>query len=289
MTFEIDDHFLGHHKTVRAIRRGAESLQMWMAIRTYVAVNNTDGFIPDEDICDLPMAPKNPKKWLMVLVECGKPMPDGTRGPGLVDIVDGGWKLHDYRDHGLSPDEITRRKQLSRDRKHRWRLKRLGLLDDDADGMDEERVPSRVTNDEPERDVHAFRCGVPNQSTTRDQPPPDPIRSEDLNLTEEAKEPDRSKRGSSTAFVSCPAHLRLNQAQRSVLEINLGMQPWQIDAMEAEYLAKNLVDGNSTKPVEAWQKCLAKAITSEWNSGNRPRRPKENEQKAREHDDCPAL
>jgi hypothetical protein len=55
--WQMDDKFLGHHKTIRALRAGAEALQMWLALRNYVAHNETDGEIPDEDIDDLPGAP----------------------------------------------------------------------------------------------------------------------------------------------------------------------------------------------------------------------------------------
>lgn len=157
--FEIDDQFLGHHKTVRALRKGAEALQMWLAIRTYVAINNSDGIVPDEDIDDLPGAPKSPRKWLAVLVECGKPVPGEGRGPGLVDAVDGGWRLHDYRDHGLSPDEIERRKELSRERQRRWR---------------ESRVPNASRNGV----THSPPNAVTNPSSDASGDTPDPIRSD---------------------------------------------------------------------------------------------------------------
>lgn len=141
--WQVDDSFLGHHKTVRALRSGAEALQMWCALRHYVAVNNTDGVIPDEDINDLPHAPKSPRKWLRVLVECGKPMGDGERGDGLVDPHAAGWRLHDYQDHGLSSTEILKRKEDARERKRRWKERQSGTHT--------EHVPnaSRTTNERP--------------------------------------------------------------------------------------------------------------------------------------------
>jgi hypothetical protein len=166
--FEIDDQFLCHHKTKRALRKGPESLQMWLAFRTYSAINNSDGIVPDEDIDDLDGAPKNPRKWLAILIECGRPLPGGTRGPGLIEQIDGGFRLHDYRDHGLSPEEVERRRELSRDRQRRWRDARVG-----------------VTN--------ASRNGVTPCVTNASGDTPDPIRSEEIrsDLDPVSKEPDR--------------------------------------------------------------------------------------------------
>jgi len=117
----MDDQFLGHHKTKRAMRVGLEALLMWFALRTYVSINLTDGFIPDEDIDDLPHAPKSPRRWLQVLVECGKPLPDGSRGPGLVDQVVNGWMLHDYEHHGELKNVIDARRASNRDRQKNLR------------------------------------------------------------------------------------------------------------------------------------------------------------------------
>lgn len=155
--FEIDDQFLGHHKVKRALRSGAEALQMWLAMRTYVAINNTGGFIPDEDLDDLNGKPGTPRKWVAVLVNCGKPLPNGGRGAGLVDEVPGGWELHDYSDHGLSPEEIEHKRKLSRDRQRRWRRTRMAL---------------------PERDVTPPTNPVSNASTDALGDGSDPIRSD---------------------------------------------------------------------------------------------------------------
>ncbi len=170
--FEIDDQFLNHHKTRRALRSGGDALVMWLAMRTYVATNNSDGVVPDEDIDDLPGAPADPRRWLEVLVQCGRPLPGGLRGNGLVDAVEGGWLLHDYRDHGLSPDEIERRRELSRDRKRRWRMGRVGIDttdDQEHSAKESSRVPSRVPSRGTEHSCHASR------HASRDAP--DPIRS----------------------------------------------------------------------------------------------------------------
>jgi hypothetical protein len=127
MTYwQMDDKFLGHHKTVRALRAGAEALQMWIALRSYVANNESDGFIPDEDIDDLPGAPKEPRRWLQVLVECGKPLGGGARGAGLVDSVPDGWSLHNYAKHGLMRAQIEAKRAADRARKERWNERHSG-------------------------------------------------------------------------------------------------------------------------------------------------------------------
>jgi len=164
MTYwEMDDAFIGHHKTRRAVRSGWEALGMWLALRTYVALHLTDGFIPDEEIDELPSAPKAPRKWLKVLVECGRPERDGTRGPGLLDPVDGGWMLHDYGDHALSADEIRRRRDYARDRKCKQRQRDKGGV-----------VTRPVTRDMPEQSHNPSRvtAAIPSHPI-RDQILPD--------------------------------------------------------------------------------------------------------------------
>ncbi len=134
----MDDKFLRHHKTIRALRAGAEALQMWVALRSYVANNETDGEIPNEDIDDLPGAPKNPRKWLSVLVECGKPI-DGGRGAGLVDPIPTGWKLHNYEKRGLTREQIETAREKARTRKEHWKERQSGTQP--------ERRSERVPND----------------------------------------------------------------------------------------------------------------------------------------------
>src|SRR5690606_32031406 len=57
---------------------------------------------------------------------CGKMREDGTRGAGLLDVVDHGYRLHDYEDHG-TPVEVEaerRRKQHEQKRARRAAQKR---------------------------------------------------------------------------------------------------------------------------------------------------------------------
>ena len=174
--WQMDDGFLGHHKTKRAIRKGPDALVMWVALRTYVAVNTTDGVIFDEDIDDLPHAPKNPRKWLKVLHECGEPLAGGARGPGLVDRIDGGWRLHNYDRHGLSPEEIERRRAAARERKRKWLENRNGTASERRSERVPERTPERVPDDVPNASVtDSTRAHEPIPSPTPGEDPPTPL------------------------------------------------------------------------------------------------------------------
>jgi len=117
------EEFVGCEKYVRAYKLGrGEAIMMWWALKCYAAKNpTTEGFIPDEDIDGLIGAPRNPRKALQALVECGGLLRDGNRGAGLVDPVDGGWQLHDYLDHAPPPEEVELRREKAALKKRRQR------------------------------------------------------------------------------------------------------------------------------------------------------------------------
>lgn len=169
--WQMDDGFLGHHKTRRALRKGAEALQMWLALRTYVAVNTTNGTIPDEDIDDLANAPKSARKWLDVLVGCGEPLPSGARGPGLVDPLENGvWALHNYDRHGLSAAEVERRKEAARERKRKWSKNRSGTQPERRS----EHVPDASENGYQERGSDEPPLPLPLPLREEEEIPPTP-------------------------------------------------------------------------------------------------------------------
>lgn len=123
----IKEEFLGSIKTKRAIKLGgSDSVVLWLALKGYVSAGNTGGFIPTEAIPDLDGVPKNWRKAMRSLVECGKLKPDGTRGPGLVHEVEHGYQLHDYEDHGtpVEVEEERRRKAREQKRRRREQIKR---------------------------------------------------------------------------------------------------------------------------------------------------------------------
>lgn len=263
--WQMDDAFLGHHKTKRALRHGLESLLMWCALRTYVAVNLSDGVIPDEDIDDLPHAPKNPRRWLAVLVECGKPLEDGTRGPGLVDHLTGNrWALHDYQDHGESKEKVEARRAATRERQKRFR---------NAGGQRATNAPTNEVSNE-------VSNGVTNASPSH--PIPSQKRSESS-----IQRPDRSEPESGTvpaaaavfqhdsAKIPCPADLSLLGKQASSLELSPGIPVWAQRQIRDEFVAAELGDPSKTMPVESWRKCLSKAMCSRWSDPRRRPKPAE--------------
>lgn len=174
--WQMDDKFLGHHKVIRALRAGAEALLMWVALRSYVAHNETDGDVPDEDIDDLPGAPKNPRKWLKVLVECGKPT-TGGRGAGLVEQTSTGWRFHNYEKRGLTRQQIETAREKAKARKEQWK-ERQG-------GTQPERRSERVPN----TDGTSPRVGAPAGAL-----PSHPIPSQDHTHTSELLEPTEEHR-----------------------------------------------------------------------------------------------
>jgi hypothetical protein len=122
----IKEEFLAGVKAQRAIALGGgDAIVMWLALKGYAASHPTDGFIPDEDVDRLPGAPKNARKMLKCLGECGAVQRDGTRGAGLVDKVEHGWQLHDYLDHATSSLDVEQRRERERLRKATERLQKV--------------------------------------------------------------------------------------------------------------------------------------------------------------------
>lgn len=119
----VKEEFVGGPKWRRAVKLvGSDAVAMWLALKCYTSQHpSSEGFVPAEDIADLPGAPKNVRKALQGLMACGRLMPDGSRGPGLVDSVDEGWQLHDYLDHSVAPEEIELRRERARLKKQRQR------------------------------------------------------------------------------------------------------------------------------------------------------------------------
>lgn len=120
----LKEEFVGGDKWRRAVKLGgSDAIVMWLALKCYAAQHpSTEGFVPDESLDDLPGAPRDePRKAIEALVQCGLLGPDGTRGAGLVDLVEGGFQLHDYLDHSQTPEEIELRREKARDKKRRYR------------------------------------------------------------------------------------------------------------------------------------------------------------------------
>jgi hypothetical protein len=139
----IKEEFVGSEKYRRAVKLGrSDAIVMWLALKCYASLHATsEGFIPDEDLDELPGAPRAARKALQALVACGRLLPDGTRSQGLVEPAPGGWQLHDYLDHSVSPEELELRRERARLKKQRQRadqrqeLETLRAVRHAVDGM----------------------------------------------------------------------------------------------------------------------------------------------------------
>lgn len=119
---QVKEEFLGSVKTQLAVEIGGwEALGLWLALKGYVAMSNSGGFIPTESIPKLPGVPRNWQKAMRGLVECGKLQPDGSRTGGLVERVEHGVILHHYEDHGTPVEVEGLRRQKAREQKARRR------------------------------------------------------------------------------------------------------------------------------------------------------------------------
>jgi len=119
----IKEEFVGSDKYLRAYKLGrGEAIALWLALKCYASQHpGSEGFVPDEDLECLPGAPRAARKVLPALVDCGRLLPDGTRSAGLVEATTGGWKLHDYLDHSVTPEETELRRERARLKKQKQR------------------------------------------------------------------------------------------------------------------------------------------------------------------------
>lgn len=139
----IKEEFVGSEKFCRAVKLGrSDAIVMWLALKCYAAAHPaSEGFVPNEDVDALRGAPRAARKALQALVACGRLLPDGTRSQGLVEPAPGGWQLHDYLDHSVTPEEIELRRERARLKKQRQRadqrqeLEQLRGIRHAVDGM----------------------------------------------------------------------------------------------------------------------------------------------------------
>jgi hypothetical protein len=120
----VKEEFIGGEKWRRAVKLGgSDAIVLWVAIKCYCSQHpDTEGFVPGEELEALPGAPRGARrKALQALLECGRLLPGGDRGPGLLEPAEGGWILHDYLEHSASPEEIELRRARARLRKQDYR------------------------------------------------------------------------------------------------------------------------------------------------------------------------
>lgn len=180
----IKEEFVGGEKWRRAAKLGrSDAIVMWLALKCYASQHpSSEGFVPDEDVDDLPGAPRGARKALQALVECGRRLPDGSRSSGLVDAVEGGWQLHDYLDHSATPEELELRRERARLKKQRQReeqrqqLEQLRAIGRDMSpgqaGDTGGQVPGGTAGTVPGESLGGAR--PPAAAPTRDPNPPQP-------------------------------------------------------------------------------------------------------------------
>lgn len=89
-----------HRKFLKA---GPAASWLWLCGMGYCQDGLTDGFIPFEAIDYLGVKPNTARKLKTVLVSVG-----------LWDVVDGGWRVHDYLQHNRSAQDIRTTKDRRR-------------------------------------------------------------------------------------------------------------------------------------------------------------------------------
>jgi hypothetical protein len=112
----IKEEFIGGEKYRRAVKLGgSDAIAMWLALKCYCSQHpDTEGFVPAEELDELPGAPRRASKALQALIDCGRLLPRGARGAGLIEVAEGGWKMHDYADHAPAPEETELRREKAR-------------------------------------------------------------------------------------------------------------------------------------------------------------------------------
>jgi hypothetical protein len=299
------EEFVGCPKWVRAIKlAGSDAIVMWLALKLYAATHPTNGFIPDEEIGTLRGAPRNPRKALKALVDCGALNVEGNRGAGLVDQAPHGWLMHDYTEHANSSEHELLRREKARDRKRQQRERERLELEARlaATGALGRLPPLSVTGVVTERDCHDV-TGVTvtrvTEAVTSGACPPVPVRSPAPNPTqpnqqENSPPPPMDLSGSANALpvvvvvpqsaeerIPCPPDLKLTDAQRAQLQIGVGASDYQIDQLELRF--RMAASTHEPRPRSAWQSSIGRAVTVEFSNGNR-RPPKSPDDAANETD-----
>jgi hypothetical protein len=74
--------------------------------------------------------------------------------------------------------------------------------------------------------------------------------------------------------IPCPGDLVLTPEQRATLECGGNIVPgWAIDVITQRFVSKAVADPDDRRTLIHWRKCLAIAVSGDWNGPNRPKRP----------------
>jgi hypothetical protein len=260
---ELDDQILNHPKFIRAVKiGGSEAIHLWLGMRAYCSQNLTDGFIPS-DMLDEVRGPKSEKarrSAMAALVEVN-----------LVELRDDGVALHDYLDWASSRDEVTQWRAKARERKAKSRT--VSHAESQCDGQcDEPVTPGGVTDTRSIAPAPAYALGAPSPSPSasptdqRDQPVAKDLTGQ--------SEPEQQQQQQPTK-IPCPPDLCLLDGQIANLEMS-GAPRWAIDILTRDMVGKFIADTGNPRTREAWLKTLSRAVTGEWNSGRRPKKPDPN-------------
>lgn len=303
----LKEEFVGCPKWMRAIKlAGSDAIVMWLAIKLYASTHPTNGFVPDEEVELLRGAPRNPRKALKALVECGAIGPDGQRGAGLVEPALHGWQMHDYTEHANSSEHELLRKEKARDRKRQQRERERLELEARrlAAGVHPQPPPSGGTYNRDTRDSHGVTSVTVTHETgpvTSGVYPGAPGRAHEPNPTQpnqhENNPPPKDLSGSAPEEpavvvaiddgrkVPCPPDLALSPDQVASLEIGQGMNAYQAKVLTGRFCANFGADQTDLRPLTVWLKCLSRFVSAEFaNPKHRPPRApdQENDQQTRQ-------
>lgn len=151
----LDDGFPDHPKAVQA---GPMACWLFVCGIAYANRYLTDGFVPERQLPRLIEA-KKPGALAAVLVEVG-----------LWEIVEGGFRIHDYLDYQPSAEKVKHEQELNRKRVDRHREKSSGKFQSNGDVTPLHEHYDAVSND----DVMTAPINIPNNnlSVGADAPPP---------------------------------------------------------------------------------------------------------------------
>lgn len=273
----IKEEFIGSPKWLRAIEiGGSDAVVMWLVLKAYAAANPTDGFIPADDIERLPGKPKNWRKALTALVECGRRNRDGTRSAGLVDPEEHGVQLHDYLDHAPSSAEVEERRRKERERKRLQRGTSVGTnrgTRPGTTGGTEDGTSGGTTDGTEPGTGGGTAHGVPAPPRARPRVPTQPYPSP----------PTPPNPPSGGGRIPCPPDLAITDDQRVQLAMMPGVPDWFVDQVTA-LVRTQFADGSDPRTLEQWRRTVVSYITSRWSdpknrvqpttpSGQPPARP----------------
>jgi hypothetical protein len=222
--------------------------------------NMTDGMIRKTIVPTLTRAPSGKKLSCAI---------ESLVSAGIWEDHGDSYEIHDYLDWNLS--------------KAQWLSKvaagAAGGRAKAANSNSNQLAPARAT------DLADARQKPEQTASTTPSAPLADSDTERSNLITYSKEPGRFSRDTDRSEaeevhiskVPCPVDLKLTDDQEAVLETSL-IPRWAIGLMTTQFVSKAVVNRGDTRPLDAWRKCLSVAITRDWQSGKRPKKP-EPEQK----------